>query len=49
MDYAASFGAGLVVGIMYGLLRVQSPAPPLVCLLGLSGLLVGYSVLERFA
>lgn len=49
MDYAASFGAGLVVGIMYGLLRVPSPAPPFVCLVGLAGILAGYTVPEWIA
>nr|WP_202471451.1 DUF1427 family protein [Streptomyces sp. SID8377] len=49
VDYAASFGAGLVVGIMYGLLRVPSPAPPFVCLVGLAGILVGYTVPEWIA
>ncbi|MFF3946251.1 DUF1427 family protein [Streptomyces sp. NPDC001902] len=49
MGYAASFGAGLVVGIMYGLLRVPSPAPPFICLVGLAGLLIGSSVPEWLA
>ncbi|MEU4095816.1 DUF1427 family protein [Streptomyces sp. NPDC026673] len=49
MGYAASFGAGLVVGILYGLLRVTSPAPPFICLIGLAGMLIGYAVLEWVA
>ncbi|MGW1727862.1 DUF1427 family protein [Streptomyces sp. NPDC002306] len=44
MDYAASFGAGLVVGIMYALLRVPSPAPPFICLVGLAGMLIGFAL-----
>ncbi|MFF7674817.1 DUF1427 family protein [Actinacidiphila glaucinigra] len=44
MGHTASFGAGLVVGIMYGLLRVPSPAPPSVCLVGLAGIPAGYTV-----
>ncbi|MDX3094640.1 DUF1427 family protein [Streptomyces sp. ME01-24h] len=49
MVYAASFGAGLVVGVLYGLLRVPSPAPPFICLVGLAGMLVGYGALEWIA
>lgn len=49
VGYAASFGAGLVVGIMYGLLRVPSPAPPFICLVGLAGILIGSSVPEWLA
>ena len=30
-----SFGVGLMVGVAYALLRVKSPAPPLVALAGL--------------
>ncbi len=32
---------GLAVGVLYGLLRVRSPAPPLVALVGLLGMLAG--------
>src|SRR6202007_447060 len=32
-----SFVVGLGVGILYGLIRVKSPAPPIVALLGLLG------------
>ncbi|PZU88158.1 MAG: hypothetical protein DI527_17675 [Chelatococcus sp.] len=39
--YLASLGAGLLVGIVYSLLNVRSPAPPVVALLGLLGILVG--------
>jgi XapX domain-containing protein len=39
--YLLSLGAGLLVGLVYGLLGVRSPAPPLVALLGLLGILVG--------
>ncbi|MBJ7903537.1 DUF1427 family protein [Streptomyces sp. NPDC004549] len=44
MDYAASFGAGLVIGALYALLRVTSPAPPFLCLVGLAGMLIGYGL-----
>jgi len=33
--------AGLVVGVLYGLFRVKSPAPPIVALLGLLGMVLG--------
>jgi len=36
-----SFLAGLGVGILYGLIRVKSPAPPIVALLGLLGMVIG--------
>ena len=42
--YLASLGAGLVVGIVYSLLQVRSPAPPVIALLGLFGILVGEQV-----
>lgn len=39
--YLLSIGAGLLVGVIYGLLNVRSPAPPVIALLGLLGILVG--------
>ncbi len=36
-----SFVAGLGVGVLYGLIRVKSPAPPIVALLGLLGMVLG--------
>lgn len=39
--YLLSLGAGLLVGLIYSLLQVRSPAPPLVALVGLLGILVG--------
>jgi XapX domain-containing protein len=36
-----SFIVGLGVGVLYGLLRVKSPAPPIVALLGLLGMVLG--------
>ncbi|MER7029171.1 MULTISPECIES: DUF1427 family protein [Streptomyces] len=44
LTYAAVAGAGLVVGAMYALLRVRSPAPPLIALTGLAGMLIGYGI-----
>lgn len=39
--YVISLAAGLLVGIIYGLLNVRSPAPPIIALVGLFGILVG--------
>jgi XapX domain-containing protein len=36
-----SFIVGLGVGALYGLIRVKSPAPPIVALLGLLGIGIG--------
>ncbi|MCC4635750.1 XapX domain-containing protein [Xanthomonas dyei] len=39
--YLFSLGAGLLVGVIYSLLNVRSPAPPVIALVGLLGILVG--------
>ncbi|MDG2538970.1 XapX domain-containing protein [Dyella jiangningensis] len=39
--YLFSLGAGLLVGIIYSLLNVRSPAPPVIALVGLLGILIG--------
>ena len=49
MHYLKSLGAGLVVGAVYALARVKSPAPPLVALVGLAGMLIGYGLLAELA
>ena len=36
-----SFAVGLGIGILYGLIRVKSPAPPIIALLGLLGMVLG--------
>jgi XapX domain-containing protein len=36
-----SFIVGLGVGVLYGLIKVKSPAPPIVALLGLLGMVLG--------
>jgi XapX domain-containing protein len=36
-----SFVVGLLVGVAYGLIRVKSPAPPIVALVGLLGMVLG--------
>ena len=38
--YLLSFGAGLLVGVLYSVLNVRSPAPPVVALIGLLGILL---------
>lgn len=43
--YLISLGAGILVGIIYALLGVRSPAPPAVALIGLLGMLIGEQVL----
>jgi XapX domain-containing protein len=39
--YLLSLGAGLLVGVVYALLNVRSPAPPVIALVGLLGILLG--------
>jgi XapX domain-containing protein len=39
--YALSLGVGLLVGVIYGVLNVRSPAPPVIALVGLLGILIG--------
>jgi XapX domain-containing protein len=39
--YVVSLGVGLLVGVIYGVLNVRSPAPPVIALVGLLGILVG--------
>ena len=39
--YLVSIVAGLLVGGLYALLEVRSPAPPLVALVGLCGIYLG--------
>ena len=41
MSYVLSLGMGLLVGIAYALLGVRSPAPPIVALVGLLGMVAG--------
>jgi XapX domain-containing protein len=36
-----SFAVGAVVGLLYGVIRVKSPAPPIIALLGLLGMVIG--------
>jgi XapX domain-containing protein len=43
--YLLSLGAGVLVGVIYSLINVRSPAPPLIALLGLLGMLGGEQVI----
>ena len=42
--YLLALGAGLVVGVVYSLLNVRSPAPPVIALIGLLGILAGEQI-----
>ena len=39
-----SFGVGAFVGLLYGIIKVKSPAPPIIALLGLLGMVIGEQV-----
>lgn len=39
--YVLSLAVGLLVGVIYALFNVRSPAPPVIALVGLLGILVG--------
>ena len=43
--YLLSLGAGILVGLIYSLLNVRSPAPPIVALVGLLGILLGEQII----
>lgn len=42
--YIVSLAAGILVGLIYALLQVRSPAPPAIALVGLLGILIGEHV-----
>jgi XapX domain-containing protein len=42
--YIASLAVGLLVGVIYALLNVRSPAPPVIALVGLLGILLGEQI-----
>ncbi|MBB5081247.1 MULTISPECIES: DUF1427 family protein [Nonomuraea] len=44
LPYLQSLVAGVIVGGVYGLIKVPSPAPPTVALVGLAGMLIGYGL-----
>jgi XapX domain-containing protein len=39
-----SFAVGAFVGLLYGVVKVKSPAPPIIALLGLLGMVIGEQV-----
>lgn len=39
--YIVSLAAGVAVGLLYNLVDVKSPAPPIVALVGLLGMVAG--------
>ncbi|MGU3362968.1 DUF1427 family protein [Methylobacterium sp. M6A4_1b] len=41
IPYILSLSVGLSVGVVYGLVGVKSPAPPIIALVGLLGILAG--------
>lgn len=43
-----SLGAGVLIGLLYALLKVRSPAPPAVALVGLLGMLAGEQLISAF-
>jgi XapX domain-containing protein len=45
--YAIALAVGLLIGVIYGLLNVRSPAPPVVALVGLLGILAGEQAVPR--
>jgi XapX domain-containing protein len=44
--YLFSLLMGMVVGVAYGLVQVRSPAPPLIALVGLLGILLGEQTVD---
>jgi XapX domain-containing protein len=43
-DLFISFAVGAFVGLLYGVIKVKSPAPPIIALLGLLGMVLGEQV-----
>ncbi len=42
--YLVSLAVGVLVGGLYGVLNVRSPAPPVLALVGLLGILIGEQI-----
>ena len=42
--YVITLAVGLLVGVLYGLLNVRSPSPPVIALIGLLGILIGEQI-----
>lgn len=43
-DLLISFAVGAFVGLLYGAIKVKSPAPPIIALLGLLGMVIGEQI-----
>ena len=43
--YAVSLAAGVLAGIIYAILDVNAPAPPIVALAGLAGMQIGEHII----
>ena len=43
--YVLAMAVGLLVGVLYYLLNVKSPAPPFVALVGLLGMVIGEKII----
>jgi XapX domain-containing protein len=46
--FAIALGVGIGVGAIYGFLNVRSPAPPIIALVGLLGILIGETAVGYF-
>ncbi len=46
IPYLLSLVVGLGIGAIYGLLAIKSPAPPIIALIGLMGILVGEATVQ---
>jgi XapX domain-containing protein len=46
IGYAVSLFMGAAVGVAYGLVQVRSPAPPLIALVGLLGMVMGQQAVD---
>jgi len=44
--YVVSLLMGLIVGMVYALVQVRSPAPPLIALVGLLGMVLGEQAVD---
>jgi XapX domain-containing protein len=47
VTYFYALSAGILIGGVYALLRVKSPAPPVAALIGLAGMLLAGLVLPQ--
>ena len=45
--FLLSFVVGILVGLLYAAVKVRSPAPPLVALTGLLGMVIGEAAWPR--